>query len=330
MSPPRVLLVEAIHPDAVAWLRERAEVVIAPDNREQTLLDLATEIDGIVIRANGRIGVRLLAQAPRLRVVARHGVGLDNIDVEACSRRGIWVVHTPLANVDAVAEHTVALMLAAAKGILRSDRAVRAGEFATARQVVVAEELHGKTLGVVGFGRVGQRVADICRAAFAMAVLFTDVLPQREAALRLEAVHVPLDDLLARSDVVSLHLPLTPQTHHLIDGRMLARLRPGAILVNTSRGAVVDEQALVRMLRKERLSAGLDVYEEEPLPASHQLTSLANVVLTPHNASHTEAALRAMSMVVEDVMRVLRGESPRYPANTPRMGVSDEQGGTRP
>lgn len=330
MNPPRVLLVEAIHPDAVAWLREQAEVVIAPDDREQTLVDLAGGIDGIVIRANGQVDARLIAQAPRLRVVARHGVGLDNIDVEACSRRGIWVVHTPLANVDAVAEHTVALMLAAAKGVLRSDRAVRAGEFATARQVVVAEELRGKTLGVVGFGRIGQRVATICRAAFAMAVLFTDVLPQREAAVRLDAVHVPLDDLLARSDVVSLHLPLTPQTRHLLDGPALARLRPGAILVNTSRGAVVDERALIRMLREGRLSAGLDVYEEEPLPASHPLISLANVVLTPHNASHTEAALRAMSMVVEDVMRVLRGESPRYPANAPRVWASGEEGESRP
>src|SRR3990170_7875012 len=319
-----------IHPDAVARLRERVEVVIAPDHREQTLLGLADEIDGIVIRAQGRIDERLIAQAPRLRVVARHGVWLDNIDVEACSRRGICVVYTPLASVEAVAEHTVALILAVAKGIARSDRAVRAGEFTAAGQSMVAAEVRGKTLGIVGFGRIGQRVAEICHAAFTMPVLFTDILPQRKAALPLEASHVPLDDLLARSEVVSLHLPLTPKTRHLIGGQALARLRPGAILVNTSRGAVVDEEALVRVLREGRLSAGLDVYEKEPLPASHPLTGLANVVLTPHNASHTGAAIRAMSMVVEDVLRVFQGELPQYPANAPIPGVPGEQEGSRP
>jgi len=317
LKPPRVLLVEGLRPDALAWLRERAEVVVAADHRAETLMRLAPEIDGIVIRANGRIDDPLLAHAPRLRVVARHGVGLDNIDVQACSRRGIWVVFTPLANVEAVAEHTVALILASAKALLRSDRAVRAGEFTAAREVVVAQELRGRTLGIVGFGHIGQRVAEICRAAFAMPVLFTDVLPQREAAQRLGATPVSLDELLARADVVSLHVPLTPQTHHLLDAVALARLSPGAVLVNTSRGAVLDEQALVAALRAGRLSVGLDVYEEEPLPGTHPLAALPNVVLSPHNASHTEPALRAMSMVVEDVMRVLHGEMPRYPANMP-------------
>jgi D-3-phosphoglycerate dehydrogenase len=316
---PRVLLVETIHPDAADWLRRYAEVVVAPDHDAQTLLRLVPDVDGLVIRAGGRVDDALLAQAPRLRVVARHGVGLDNVDVDACSRRGIWVVFTPLAPVEAVAEHAVALMLAAAKGLLSSDQAVRAGEFTAVRRIVAAQELRGKTLGVVGFGRIGRRVAEICHAAFDMPVLFTDVLPQEETARRLDATSVSLDELLARSDVVSLHVPLTPQTHHLLDAAALARLRPGAILVNTARGAVIDEDALVAALRTGRLSAGLDVFEGEPLPAGHPLTTLTNVVLSPHNASHTEAALRAMGMVVEDVVRVLRGEPPRYPANTPGL-----------
>ena len=321
MGRPHVLLVEAIHPDALAWLRERANVVIAGDYREETLLKLVPGADAIVIRANGKVDERLLAHAPRLRVVARHGVGLDNIDIEGCSRQGVWVVHTPLANVEAVAEHAVGLMLAVAKGIARSDRAVRQGEFTAARRDIVGEELEGKTLGIVGFGRIGQRVAAICRAAFAMPVLFTDVLSQIEAAARLEAERVPLDELLVRSGVVSLHLPLTPATRHLIDAAALARLHPGAILVNTSRGAVVDEQALGEALRTGSISAGLDVFEEEPLPSDHPLTVLPNVVLTPHCASHTESALRAMGMVVEDVIRVLTGEPPRYPANRPPSAV---------
>lgn len=315
LKPPRVLLVEMIHPDAEAVLRDRADVVVAPDFDEQTLLRIVGDVDAIVIRARGRIDEKLLAKASRLRVVARHGVGLDNVDVEACSRRGIWVVHTPLASVNAVAEHAVALMLAVAKGVVQGDQAVRAGGFVDAGRSIVNIELHGKTLGIVGFGRIGQKVAEVCRIAFAMPVLYADVVSHDEAARRLEASHVSLAELFTRSDIVSLHVPLTPGTRHLIDRATLGLLQPGAILVNTSRGAIVDEGALVDALRLGRLSAGLDVFEEEPLPASHPLAGLPNVVLTPHNASHTKAALYAMSMVVEDLLRVLEGESPKHPAN---------------
>ncbi len=317
MTRPRVLIFEAIHPAALAWLRERAEVAFAPDLREEALLPLVVAVDGIVIRANGRVTDRLLAHAPRLRVVGRHGVGLDNVDLDACARRGIWVVYTPLANVEAVAEHAVGLMLAVAKRIVEGDRAVRAGEFAAARHRLFGQELYGQTLGIAGFGRIGQRVAEICRAAFAMPVMFADLLSHEEVAARLGAQRVPLDELLARSDVISLHLPLTPQTRHLIDGPALARMKPGAILINTARGAVVDETALLAALRDGRLAAGLDVFADEPLPPGNPLPMLPNVVLTPHCASHTEGALLAMAMVVEDVVRVLHGEAPRYPANTP-------------
>ena len=319
---PRVLLVESIHAEALAWLRGQADVIVAPDPREETLLALAPDCDAVIIRASGRVDARFLSQAPRLRVVARHGVGLDNIDVDACTRRGVRVVHTPLATVEAVAEHTAGLMLAVAKGIVGSDTAVRTGEFSSRRSTAVAVELRGKTLGVVGFGRIGRRVAEICRAAFAMAVLFADVLPRHDAAVLLHAERVPLDELLARSDVVSLHVPLTAETYHLVDAVRLARLRPGAILINTSRGAVVDEAALVPALEDRRLAVGLDVYEQEPLPVSSPLIRLANVVLTPHVASHTEEALRAMGMVADDVMRVLRGDPPRHPANILPGGIA--------
>jgi len=317
MTRPRVLIFEAIHPAALAWLRERAEVAFAPDLRGEALLPLVVAVDGIVVRANGRVTDRLLAHAPRLRVVGRHGVGLDNVDLDACTRRGIWVVYTPLANVEAVAEHAVGLMLAVAKRIVEGDRAVRAGEFAAARHRLAGQELYGQTLGIAGFGRIGQRVAEICRAAFAMPVMFADLLFHEEVAARLGAQRVPLDELLARSDVISLHLPLTAQTRHLIDGPALARMKPGAILINTARGAVVDETALLAALRDGRLAAGLDVFADEPLPPGNPLPMLPNVVLTPHCASHTEGALLAMAMVVEDVVRVLHGEAPRYPANTP-------------
>lgn len=323
MSRPRLLFFEPIYPQALAWLRQRAEVTIAGDLREEALLPLVADADGIVIRANGRITDRLLAHGPRLRVVGRHGVGLDNIDLDACTRRGVWVVSTPLANVEAVAEHAVGLMLAAAKQIVRGDRAVRAGEFDAARMTLIGQELAGRTLGVIGFGRIGQRVAEICRAAFGMQVIFTDVVTH-PAAARIGARPVPLAHLLEQSDVVTLHVPLSEATRHLIDRDALARMKRGAILINTARGAVVDEAALVEALQQGRLSAGLDVFAEEPLPAGHPLTALPSVILTPHHASHTEDALRAMAAVVEDVMRVLVGESPHHPANSPRGSAKGE------
>ncbi len=330
LMKPRVLLLEAIHPEAMAWLRERANVLIPEQLEEDALIPKMRDIEGVVVRVKGRITERLLAHAPALRVVARHGIGLDNVDVEACTRRGVWVVYSPLAATEAVAEHAVALMLAVAKGIAAGDRAVRGGEYASARQAIIGEELQGKTLGIIGFGRIGQRVAQICKMAFAMPILFADVLPQVDGARRLEAESVTLDELLNRSDIVSVHVPLTKENHHLIDSRALARMRSGTMLINTSRGAVVDERALIRVLQEGRLVAGLDVFEEEPLPSTSPLTKLPNVVLTPHEASHTHRALRAMGMVVEDVMRVLRGEAPVFPANKPAAKTTPETKGAYP
>ncbi|HEV8338235.1 MAG TPA: hydroxyacid dehydrogenase [bacterium] len=327
---PRVLLFEPIHTDALAWLRKRAEVTMAADLSKETVFSLVAGADGLVIRAHGRVDDRLLGAAPRLRVVGRHGVGLDNIDVAACTRRGVWVVHTPLAGVEAVAEHAVALMLAVARGIVRSDRAVRAGEFDTARMALAGRELAGRTLGVIGFGRIGRRTAEICRAAFGMTVLFADALPRAEEAARLPARRVELADLLGQSEIVTVHLPLTAETRHLLDRQALAAMKRGAILINTSRGAVIDEAALVEILRAGHLSAGLDVFEEEPLPPEHPLTGLPNVVLTPHAASHSEEGLRAMAAVVEDVMRVLSGEAPRYPANMPQAPLDAVRGESPP
>ena len=322
MPRPRVLLLEEIHPQALAWLQERATVLVATDLTAAGLRPLVADVDGIVIRGRGRITGALLERAPRLRVVGRHGVGLDNVDVEACTRRGIWVVYTPLAAVEAVAEHAVGLLLAVARHLASGDRAVRAGEFDAARAGLVGRNLHGQTLGIIGLGRIGERVAEICRAAFAMPVVFCDLEPREDAAARLDARRLPLAELLAASDIVSVHVPLTPQTRHLIDAAALARMRPGAILVNTARGGVIDEVALVAALRAGRLAAGLDVFDHEPLPADHPLAALPNVVLSPHRASHTEEALLAMGMVVEDVLRVLRGDLPRYPANRPQTEVS--------
>ncbi len=271
-----------------------------PDYSEERIVAAARDCDALVIRANGRVTRRILRECPELLVVGRHGVGVEHIDVDAAAELGVWVVNTPRANVGAVAEHALGMMLALAKRFPEADRACRSGDF-SARYRLKGVELKGRTLGLVGWGRIGRRLGELA-GAIGMKVIHSDPASPES---------VPRDDLLRRSDVVALHVPLTPSTRRLIDGGRLSLLKPGAILLNTSRGGVLDEGALIDALRNGRLAgAGLDVFEKEPLPDDSELARLPNVILTPHVAAHTREALRKMSLVAKDVLRVLRGEEP--------------------
>jgi len=315
---PVVLLYEAIHPAGLAVLEGRAEVRYAPGWSEAAVRPILGDVAGIIIRANGHITRPLMEAAPRLQVVGRHGVGVDNVDIAAATELGIVVVNTPEANVEAVAEHALGLMIALAKRMVEGDRALRRGEW-DARYRLIGRELRGCTLGVVGGGRIGSRVADMAHHAFGARVVYCDVVPQPALEEALGAERVGLEVLLHRADVVTLHVPLTPATRGLIGARELALMKPTALLINTSRGAVVDEAALAEALRAGRIAgAGLDVYAEEPAPADHPLCALPQAILTPHMAAHTEEALRNMSLVTEDVMAVIEGREPRYRANPPR------------
>jgi D-3-phosphoglycerate dehydrogenase len=311
-SRPSVLIFEPIHADAVALLREKAEVVWATSLDEEVLLSQVAEVDGIVVRAAGQVTRRLMAAAPRLKVVGRHGAGVDNIDLDAARDLGVVVVNTPDAVTEPVAEHCLALMLALSKKIVRADEAVRRGQW-QARFEYIGTELRGKTLGVVGFGRIGQRLATLCHRALEMPILYYDMVACPAAEAELVARRVPLAELLAEADVVSIHVPLLPGTVHLIGEAELRRLKPTALLINTSRGPVVDQSALVQALQAGRFAgAGLDVFDPEPLAVDNPLAGLENVVLTPHMASHTHEGLRRMALVVEDVLAVLEGCEPRY------------------
>jgi len=241
---------------------------------------------------------RLLDLLPSLRIVANYGVGYDGVDVEACARRGVAVANTPGVLDAATADLAFGLLLAAQRRIVEGDRYVRDGRWGTdwAEAVLLAEEVSGATLGVVGLGRIGSAVARRARA-FDMRVLYTRRSPDPES--------MALDDLLAEADVVSLHLPLTEETHGLIDARRLALMRDGACLVNTARGAIVDEEALVRELVSGRLRAGLDVFAHEP-SVPRELLDLPNVVLTPHIGSGTRATREAMTRVLVDNVLALR------------------------
>ncbi len=313
MSKPVVLLYEAIHPKAVAILEQHAEVRMADSLEEEALLQIVADVDGIIIRANGKVTRRLMQAAPRLKVIARHGTGVEAIDRQAAAELGIVVVNTPEANVESVAEQCVAMMIILAKRILQADKALRGGDW-SARYRLTGVELFEKTLGVVGMGRIGYRVAEICRHGFHMPVLYYDAVVNPKAEANLGARRVEFDELLGSSDFVSVHLPLLPATKGILNEAALRKMKPGAYLINSSRGPVVDQPALIRALEQGWIAgAGLDVFDPEPLPADSPLLKLENVVVTPHMAAHTDEALLRMAMVVEDVIAVLEGRPPKFP-----------------
>ena len=309
---PVVLLFEEIHPKAVERLTAKAEVRLATSLAPEALLHQVADVDGIIIRANGKVDRRLMEAAPRLKVVGRHGTGVEAIDLEAAVERSIAIVNTPLANVESVAEHALGMMIALAKRLPEADRAIRAGDW-DARYRLTGRELAGKTLGLVGMGRIGGRLAELAHGAFAMRLLYRDIQPYPDYEARLKAERVELDQLLVESDVVSVHVPLLPETHSLIGEAELRSMRSTAFLLNTARGAVVDSQALLQALTEGWIAgAGLDVFEPEPLPPDHPLLALENVILSPHMAAHTDEALLHMALVADDILAVLDGREPTH------------------
>lgn len=317
MSKPIVLLYEPIHKKAVELLEQHAEVRMASSLDEEDLLQTVGVVDGIIIRANGKVSRRLMQAAPHLKVVARHGVGIEAIDRQAAAELGIVVVNTPDANNESVAEQCVGMMIILAKRILQADKALRDGDW-NSRYRLIGDELFGKTLGVVGCGRIGRRVAEICNFGLCMHVQYYDVISYPNVENTLAARRVELDALLESSDFVSVHLPLLPSTKGVINAAALRKMKPGAYLINSSRGPVVDQAALVQALQDGWIAgAGLDVFDPEPLPSDSPLLRLENVVVTPHMASHTDEALLRMAMVVDDVLAVIEGRQPKYPVPPP-------------
>ncbi len=309
------LLTEPIHPAGVQVLEPEGAVRLARGTDEATLIAELQDIDGVVLRAVGRMTRQVMASAPRLKVIGRHGVGVDNIDLEAATELGIQVVNTPHAVTEGVVEHTVALLLDVSKRLTYADKRARAGDW-DVRYRLSGREVRGRTLGVIGFGRIGRRVAAACQRGFGMQILYSDVVAAPDLERELGARQVSLEELLRTAEYITVHTPLLPETRHLIDERVLRMMRPDAIFVNCARGAVVDEAALYRALKEGWIAgAGIDVFEQEPTPKDNPLFALDNIVLTPHTATATEEALVEMALVAKDVVRVLKGEKPDYPVN---------------
>ena len=312
MKPYRVLLYEDMHRAGVDLLADKAEIVMAKSLDEDVLVEQVKDVDAIVIRANGKVTARLMDAAPRLKVIGRHGVGVEAIDLEAAKARGIVVCNTPDANVESVAEQAVGFMVVLSKQIQKADKAIRQGKW-NVRYEYIGQEMFGRTLGLVGMGRIGSRVAEICNYGFRMPVIYYDVVRYPLVEEKLDAKQVTLDELLVRADYISVHVPLLPSTRNIIGREQLAKTKKGAILINTARGGVIDEAALFDALERGHLAgAGLDVYTVEPTPDDNPLFLLENVILSPHMAAHTDDALKAMSMIAVDVLRVLEDQEPNF------------------
>jgi D-3-phosphoglycerate dehydrogenase / 2-oxoglutarate reductase len=304
-----IVFAEPYGPDSIARARQAGSVTLLDNCNEDTLIRALSDADALLMRTYARITRRILNHATRLKVIGRGGVGLENIDLEAARERGITVVHTPAAGTDAVADLTVGLILSLLRGIHRCDSAVRAGKFHDARNAPLGLDLRTLSLGIVGMGRIGRAVATRCALGFEMPVLYNDIIDV--GPFPFDARPVSKDELYAQSDIISLHVPLTDQTRKLINKTALAKLKRDAILINTARGAVVDSDALVAALTGNRLAgAALDVTDPEPLPEDHPLLSLPNTLFTSHIGARTRQAQERMDAVVDDVIRVLRGEQP--------------------
>ena len=311
-----ILLYEDMHEAGKALLKEKARIFLARSFEEASLIKEVREMDGIIIRANGKVTRKVMESAPRLKVIGRHGVGVENIDLDAATEKGIWVVNTPDANDISVAEHFFGLALILSKILKKADIALREGRWEV-RYEYIGRELHGKTLGILGFGRIGRAVGRIGHQGFDMKVLYYDALRYEETEKEIGAKKVSLEEILSQSDFISINLPMLPSTKGLLKGREFGLMKPSAYIINLARGPIWDEKALYQVLKEGKIAgAGSDVYEIEPAIKGHPLFELENFVGTPHMAAHTDEALKRMSLVAEDVIAVLDGIPPRYPVNS--------------
>jgi phosphoglycerate dehydrogenase-like enzyme len=305
----RVLLAAPLDEAAEARLAAGAEVLRPLGPTEGDLIAAVRDCDALVVRTNIPVSRTVLTAGKRLRVVGVAGVGVDQVDTVAAEEMGVQVLHTPGAASDAVAELAVGLMVTLLRPIHRLASEYRAGRYSQARAHPHGRELRDLTVGILGMGRIGSRVGRICAAGFGSRVLYHDIVPVGPFEFHAQAVS--FEELISQSDIVTLHVPLTPATRHLLDREVLGRFRRGALLVNTARGAVVETEALVDALGSGRLGgAALDVTQPEPLPEGHPLFEMSNCIVLPHIAARTYGGLQRMYGVVDDVLAFLAHTRP--------------------
>ena len=319
MPLPVVVVTEALDPVCLEWLAARARVESLPMEDREALLQGLSEAEGLIVRTYTKVDQALLAVAPKLRVVGRGGVGLENIDLDACRRRGIAAVYTPDANTQAVLEYVFTVLLDWFRPRLWLNSAPGLREWTDMRSTVVGRhQLGGLTLGILGLGRIGTRVGQVA-SALGMRVVGHDLLPRDEIMHR---INYPLEFLppgrvLEEADVLTLHVDARPGNRGMIGEEALACLKPSCLILNTARGMLVDPWGLAAWARLAALQGGgaiLDVHDPEPFGEDYPLLGMGNVRLAPHLASRTDAAMLNMSWVVRDVIEVLEGRQPKFPA----------------
>ncbi len=315
----RVLVADGLAEEGLACLRAAGEVLVRSGLTEGELCELLPGYEALIVRSQTRVTAGAIRDAGRLRVIARAGVGVDNIDVEAATRRGILVLNAPESSTIAAAEHTIAMLLALVRHIPQARAALAEGMWA--RERFLGIELAGKTLGIAGLGKIGSEVAR--RAlAFGMRVLAYDPYVTEERARRLGVELGTWEEVLAECDVLTLHVPLAPDTRALVGAAELAAMKPGALLINCARGGLVDEAALLDALDRGALGgAALDVFAQEPPPPDHPLLAHPRVIATPHLGGSTREAQRSIALdIAEQVLAALRGEPVHGAVNVPALG----------
>ena len=321
MSRPRVYVTRRLPQPALDIIRPIADFTLwdredVPPSRE-VLLREVTQVDGLLSLLTDRIDGEVMDAAPRLRVVSNFAVGFDNIDIPAATQRRIVVTNTPEVLTETVADFAFCLMLAAARRLVEGDRYARDGKWKTWEPLLLAgQDMYRATLGLIGLGRIGSAVARRAKG-FEMRVMYYDPFRREDLEQSLQIEYRPFTDVLRQADFISVHVPLSEQTRHLIGRDQFSMMKPTAVFVNTSRGPVVDQQALAEALAARRIfAAGIDVFEREPVPTDDPLLAQGNAVVAPHIASASiPTRIRMATLAAENLVAVLQGKRPPNPVN---------------
>jgi len=305
----KVLLSQAINPTGMKVLEGKVEPVILTDSTIETIRKMVVDAEGIILRTNIKVTREIIEAAPCLKIISRTGAGVDNVDVTAATEKGILVCDTPGVNSNSVAEQTLALLLGLAKQLKIMDKAVCEGNWKI-RSAGKAVDVEGKTLGLIGIGRIGSLVAYKCRLALNMKVIAYDPYVKQAEGIEL---YPTIDQVFQEADFISIHVPYIEQTHHLVNAKLLNLMKPDAYLINTSRGPLVNEKALIEVLEKGSIAgAGLDVFEKEPPSTDNPLLRFNNVILTPHSSALSrECVMKVHITAAQAVVDFLNGKRPR-------------------
>ncbi len=316
----RILLSQEIHPEGRKILEGKFDIYLPRDTSQEALVEAARDADGIILRTTSSVTREVIENAPRLKIVSRTGAGVDNVDVQAATERGILVCNLPAVNNLSVAEHTLALMLSLAKALPAMDKAVRGGSWKQ-RNAGQAVELEGKTLGIVGMGNIGSLVAKKCRYGLGMRILAYDPYTADKFASEEYEFSATLERIFSEADFVTLHCPNIPETQGMVNRSLLFSMKPDAYFINCARGGVVDEAALIDLLSERRIAgAGIDVFAVEPPASDNGLLRLDNVILSPHSAALSrEATVRMSTEAARAVEDFFSGRRPKYVYNAKEL-----------